>query len=120
MRVIPAGLHRVLDVVTVVAFALAPSVLGLAGLPALLAYGLAVVHLAMTLLTRFPADKAGAVPLGLHAAVELVVGIVLIALPWVLHWQGTPRAFYFVAGAVILLVWALSRYGRETGATAVG
>jgi len=47
MRVIAARLHQVLDFVTVGGFALAPSVLGLAGFAATLAYVLAVVHLAL-------------------------------------------------------------------------
>lgn len=110
MRLIPAALHHVLDFVTIVAFALAPSALGLSGVPAALAYVLAVVHLAMTLLTRFPPRTRRPLPLPLHGAVELVVGIVLLALPWLLGWSGTPRAFYLAAGSVILLVWALSRY----------
>jgi len=57
MRVITAGLHRVLDFVTVAGFAVAPSVLGLAGFAATLGYVLAAVHLALTLLTHFPGDS---------------------------------------------------------------
>src|SRR5579864_8892655 len=50
MRVIGAGLHRMLDFVTVVGFALAPTVLGLVGFAATLSYLLAAVHLVLTLL----------------------------------------------------------------------
>lgn len=110
MRAIPVGLHRVLDFVTVLAFALAPTLLGLSGVPAVLAYVLALVHLAMTLATRFSPQGAGPVALGLHGAVELLVGVVLAVLPWVVAWRGTPRAFYSTAGAVILVVWLCSNY----------
>jgi len=110
MSVISASMHRVLDFVTVVAFAVAPSVLGLTGFPAALAYVLAVVHLGMTILTRFGATSRSPLPLQLHGAVEGVVGIVLLALPWVLGWVGTPRLFFVAAGAVILIVWVLSQY----------
>lgn len=110
MRLIPSALHRVLDFVTVAGFALAPAVLGLSGFAATLAYLLAVVHLAMTLLTRMSSGERRPVPLPIHGVVECVVGITLIAIPPLLQWQGTPRTFYLAAGAVILVVWALSHY----------
>lgn len=107
---IPAALHRILDFVTIVFFALAPVILGLAGLAAALSYSLSVIHLTMTLLTRFsPSDRAP-ISLGIHGAVESVVGIALTALPWLMGWHGAARALYVSAGATILLVWALSRY----------
>lgn len=114
MRVIAAGPHRVLDFVTVAGFALAPSVLGLSGFAATLGYVLAAVHLALTLLTHFPGRAARPVSFALHGAIELVVGVALIALPWLVGWAGTARTFYVVAGAVILAVWALSAYRVET------
>lgn len=89
MRVIAAGLHRVLDFVTVAGFALAPSVPGLAGLAAALAYVLAAVHLALTLLTHFPGSAARPVPFLLHGAIEAVVGIALLVLPRLVGWSGT-------------------------------
>src|SRR5438477_53965 len=102
MRVITAGLHRVLDFVTVAGFAVAPSVLGLAGFPATLGYVLAAVHLTLTLLTRFSGSAARPVSLALHGAIELAVGVALIVLPWLVGWGGTARVFYVVAGAVLL------------------
>src|SRR5512143_776189 len=110
MRSIPAALHKVLDFVTVAAFLLAPTVLRLTGFAATLAYVLAAVHLSMTLLTRFAPAGRHPVPLGLHGVVESIVGIALLALPWLLKWSGTPRVFYTAAGIVILAVWALSQY----------
>ncbi|MGH7733539.1 MAG: hypothetical protein ACREOE_07550, partial [Gemmatimonadales bacterium] len=91
MRVIAAGLHRVLDFVTIAGFALAPLLLGLTGFAAALAYVLAAVHLGLTLFTDFPGGRAHLIPLGVHGAVECIVGIVLLALPWLLNWQGAAR-----------------------------
>jgi hypothetical protein len=118
MRVIAAGLHRMLDFVTVLGFALAPVVLGLTGLAATLAYILAAVHLALTLLTHFPGRAARPVSLVLHGAIEGVVGIALLLLPWLVGWNGSARAFYEAAGVVILLVWALSAYRAPPPAAA--
>lgn len=117
MRVIPASLHQVLDFVTIAVFAFAPTVLGLADVAAILAYLLAFVHLAMTLLTRFTPMGRRPLSLALHGAVESIVGVALIALPWLLGWDGTARTFYVIVGAVILAVWALSHY-RVTGSRA--
>ncbi|MEO6565700.1 MAG: hypothetical protein ABIO63_06660 [Casimicrobiaceae bacterium] len=102
-----------LDFVTVVGFAAAPTLLGLQGLPATLAYGLAFVHLTLTLLTRFPPAQRGMVPLRAHGLIELLVGIALVVLPFVLGWTGVARTFYVAAGVVILAVWALSEYNEH-------
>lgn len=110
MPVIDARAHRVLDFLTVLGFAIAPSVIGLAGLPAIVAYVLAGVHLTLTLLTQFTPTSGAPVPLRVHAAIELVVGPVLVALPFVLNWDGSARMFYIVFGAVIIAVRALSAY----------
>jgi hypothetical protein len=119
MRVIAASLHRMLDFVTVAGFALAPSVLVLTGVGATVAYVLAAVHLALTLLTHFPGSAARPVSLLVHGAIEGVVGIALVLLPWLLGWSGTTRMFYMVAGVVILAVWVLSAYRTTTPPSAV-
>lgn len=110
MRISGSGLHRTLDFVTVVGFAVAPLTLGLAGLAATLSYTLALIHLILTLFTAFPASPARPVPFAVHGVIEGVVGVALIVLPWLAAWTGTPRTFYIAAGVVILLVWATSKY----------
>lgn len=102
--------HRQLDFVTVVAFAVAPFVLSLSGPAAWLAWALAAVHLLMTLATAFPGGPARPVPLPLHGGVELVVGIALLILPLAVGWSGAARWFYMGAGAVILVVRLASTY----------
>lgn len=53
MKIISPQVHGYLDYFTVVVFLLAPTLMGLTGIPALLAYALAGIHLAMTLVTYF-------------------------------------------------------------------
>lgn len=115
MRVIPPKVHRVLDFLTAISFALAPTVLHLSGSAATLAYLLAATHLIVTLLTAFAEEAPGAVPLVAHGYVELGVGLLLATLPPLVGWQGAARVFYLVAGTVILVVWMLSRYEPEGG-----
>jgi len=110
MNILSPRIHRFLDVATVLLFALAPTLFSLAGTAAVLSYGLAVVHLGVTLATEFPGGPARPLPLPAHGVLEVVVGVGLVALPWVLGWTGAARTFYIAVGAIIMLVWALSRY----------
>ncbi len=115
MKIISDKIHGTLDYITVAVFALAPSVLGLTGTVALISYALAVIHLAMTVLTDMPLGIVKIIPLKLHALVELVVGPVLVvgALALPMLFSGG-QAFFVVAGVAILAVWLLSSYGPAT------
>ena len=117
MKVISDTTHGILDYLTVAIFALAPSILGLTGFAALVSYALAVIHLAMTLLTNMPLGVIKIIPMRLHALVEVIVGPILVVaalvLPTIL---GDRREFFLVMGLVILAVWLLSSYGRPAAA----
>lgn len=116
MNILNARLHGVVDLVTVAVFLLAPFLFGLGGYVAAVAWGLAAVHLLMTLLTRFPLGIVKVIPFPIHGVVELLVGIVLVlAMPRLLRAGiGSPaRTFFTDAGATILVVWVLTRY-RES------
>ena len=113
MTILSPQAHRVLDFLTVVAFALAPTLVHLNGSAAVLAYVLAGVHLTVTLATEFPEGRRKPLPFRGHGVLEAVVGITLIVLPFITHWPGSVRTFYVAAGAVILGVWALTRYEAQ-------
>jgi hypothetical protein len=117
MRFIDARIHGVLDIVVVLVLLLAPTIFGLGGSPAAIAYALAVVHLVMTLLTRFPMGIRKVIPFFAHGVVELIVGVVLVVLPTIEGYgPGSPaRRFYTLIGAAILVVWALTAYRASAG-----
>lgn len=102
--------------VAVIVFLAAPILLGLSGTPAFLSYALAVIHLIVTLSTKFPDTGHKLLSLRAHGVIELVVGVVLIALPWVLGWTDNARNYYVTVGVILLIVWAGSNYGRQYGA----
>jgi hypothetical protein len=115
MRILDARVHGVLDLIAVFAFLLGPLLFGLGGSPAAIAYTLAIVHLVMTLLTRFPMGRWKVIPFPVHGIVELIVGVALLILPsFAGYAPGSPaRKFYLGMGAVILIVWALTAYGAQ-------
>lgn len=112
MRILDARIHGVIDLVVVVVFLLAPTFVGLGGSPAAIAYALAVVHLILTLLTRFPMGARKVIPFFVHGLIELFVGVFLVILPTIAGYSpGSPaRRFYTVIGAAILVVWVLTDY----------
>ncbi len=116
MKRLPASVHRSLDMLAVICFLGAPILLGLTGTAALVSYALAAIHVLVTLSTKFP--DTGHKPLSLrnHGVIELVVGVALIALPWLAGWDGVARTYYVTAGVIILIVCATSNYGRQYGA----
>lgn len=104
--------HGVLDYVVVAAFALSPTLLSLSSTATFIAYGLAAAHLVLTLLTRFRRRAGEVLSARLHAMIEFVVAAALIAVPWLLYgaFGDRDRVFFTVAGALILVFWALTRY----------
>lgn len=112
MKIISPTQHGYLDYVTVVLFVVAPTLIGLTGMAGILAYALAGIHLAMTLVTDFPLGAAKLLPFTVHGWVERVVGPVLILLPFILGFDALARVFYIVIGIVIILVGLFTDYQR--------
>ncbi len=53
------------------------------------------------------------IPFRIHGMIELVVGLVLALLRFVLGWGGVERTFYVAVGVVMLIVWAPSDYNTH-------
>jgi hypothetical protein len=112
MKILNAKIHGYLDYLVVLVFLAAPSLFHFSQIPSVIAYALAGVHLALTLLTDFPMGVLKIVPLKWHGIIELIVGPVLVALPFVLGFGPEPSAqyFYIAVGLVIFIVWVLTDY----------
>ena len=108
------AIHGVLDYGVVLIFAVAPSLLGIAGPSAALCYGLAAVHLLITILSDMPFGVKKLIPMQLHGHVELVVGLALVICPWVFpNLLASGQLFFTLVGALIFFVWASSNYGDK-------
>lgn len=110
MRVLAPIAHGSLDYVLVAIFLLAPSVVDFGGPAALLAYALGLVHLAVTLATAFPLGLFRVIPMAVHGAIEVVVALLLVVLPWRSGDALPFRAgiFFTAAGLVIFALWLVS------------
>jgi uncharacterized membrane protein YhaH (DUF805 family) len=107
-------MHGILDYGVVVIFLLAPALLSITGPSALLCYGLAVIHLLLTLLTDMPLGWKKVIPLQLHGTLELLVGLALVIVPWILSdLLQSGQLFFTLMGAIIFVVWVSSNYGDK-------
>lgn len=114
MKIISPTNHGYLDFVTVAIFLLAPTLFGLSGLSAMLAYGLAVIHLAVTLATDFPFGVIKIIPFTLHGWIERIVGPLLVVIPFILGFEAAAFNFYIFIGIIIILVGVLTDYEGTT------
>ncbi len=112
MKILSPIIHGYLDFLTVIIFAVAPTVFGFDGLPAYISYALAAVHLLLTLVTNFPKGVIQLVPFSVHGAIEIVVAFTLIILPFILGFMPTARNFFVGIGVVIFVVWLISNYKK--------
>ncbi len=113
MKFISAKVHGYLDYVVVLLFLAAPALLYFTRVPSVIAYTLAGVHLLLTLLTDFPLGPIKVIALKWHGVIELIVGPVLIVIPFIFGFASEASAgcFYTVTGIVILVVWGFTDYG---------
>lgn len=109
---IGAATHGILDYASVVLLGAAPALVGFAGKQATICYALAVVHLFLTLLTRFPLGAVKVVGFPIHGAIELLVSVLLIVLPWIANFsRGVLSTRFFVAfGLLLFVIWLLTDY----------
>ena len=110
MGILPPTVHRLLDYVAGVIFALAPTLFDMHGNTRMLAYALAIIHLLVTLATQFPGSPRRPLPYSGHGIIELLVGLGLICVPLIRHWTFGAGKFYPAMGVVILVIWAITRY----------
>lgn len=80
------------------------------GAAGFLAYALAIIHLAMTLVTDFPLGAAKIIPFKIHGLIERVVGPALLLVPFLFGLTGAAFVFYLLMGIVIIIVGLLTDY----------
>jgi len=119
MRSIGPWMHGVIDYGSVIILAVAPRVTGFSGKQAWICYALAVVHFFLTILTRYPLGWVKVVGFPIHGAIELLVSVLLIIMPWLGGFsRGVLSTHFFVYfGLLLLVIWFLTDYRGLRGRT---
>lgn len=97
-------LHGVIDYLAVPLLLAAGPLLGLKGLPAETTSTLAGIVLVVAAFTAYPLGLVKMIPMKAHLVIDAVLGIGLIASPYVLHFSGDTRACYFFVGFGVLVL----------------
>jgi hypothetical protein len=116
-RSIGAVSHGILDYAFAILLAIAPSMVGFAGRQGRWCYVFAAILFVMGVLTQTKILR-----LALHGAVELVLAIVLVVLPWVAGFERgvLSRNFYVAIGLLLIVLWALTDWRGRRGAPSAG
>jgi hypothetical protein len=120
MKFISPKIHGLIDYLVVVFLLVSPTLFGFNGLVATFTYALAAVHLLLTVLTDYPLGVVKVIPVSLHAAIELLVGVALIVLAYTLFGNNAEgsKLYYVIFGTIVLLTWAVTDYKGVSRASA--
>lgn len=115
MKLITPRTHGYLDYLTAFVFLAAPKILGFEGLPALLSWILAGVHLLLTLATDFPLGLRPWLPFWIHGWIERIVGPALVIVAYLSNFSagGPASGFYLFMGLTIIAAGWLTDYAGE-------
>ncbi|MEP6677236.1 MAG: hypothetical protein ABJA78_18895 [Ferruginibacter sp.] len=104
--------HGVIDYLVVVFLLLSPILFGFKGITATFTYVLAVIHLLLTITTKFELGLIKIIPFKIHGMIELIVSIALIGIAFYLgNLEGAlSRNFYLSFGIAVFIVWLITDY----------
>lgn len=120
-RFVTKEIHAYLDYPVALALFALPLLLGLGASNPLALYISPVVGIAAFLLTVFTDHHLGVfrvLPYRLHLAVDAAVGVLFLVLPFALGFGGLDAAYYWLNGAAVVTVIALSKPETQTTAEA--
>ena len=111
-RLIGAWSHAILDYLMVIILIFGPGVAGFAGRQATMSYVLAAILLVLALLTRFPLGLLRVIRFAVHGALELVIAILILILPWLANFaKGIhSRNFFVLIGLLMLAFWFMTDF----------
>ncbi len=122
LRVITRKIHAYLDYPVALALMVLPFVLQLGSSnPAALWLSVATgfAALILTVLTDHELGVFRVLPYSFHVAVDALVGVVFVITPFALGFAGIDAWFYWINGAAVLSVIAMSSPEREEAAPAI-
>lgn len=117
MRILSATTHGIIDYIFVILLALSPSLFHMDGDLATFTYGLACIHLLLTILTDFKPGLVKLIPFRVHGLIEVVVALALAGVAFYFYKQGSTLGFYYYMAltVTILLVFGLTDFKGNAG-----
>ena len=118
-RFVTKEIHACLDYPVAIALIALPFLIGLGASNALALLISPVVGIAALVLTIFTDHHLGVfrvLPYRFHLSVDLAVGVLFLALPFVLGFTGVDAVYYWANGAAVVAVIGLSKPERAVQA----
>lgn len=116
MRFVTKTIHAYLDYPVAIALIAMPFILGLGAshpLALVISPIVGVAAFALTVLTDHHLGIIRVLPYTFHLAVDFIVGILFLALPFVFGFTGLDAAYYWLNGAAVVAVITLSKPERD-------
>ncbi len=97
-----------------------PGVAGFAGRQTTTAYVLAATLFVLAILTRYPLGIVRVIRFPVHGALELVIALVILILPWLADFaRGIhSRNFFVLIGLLMLIFWFMTDFRGLRGQAA--
>ena len=115
---LPAVVHGVIEYAAGVLFIVAPFLFSFEDNSATAAsVVVGLMLLAFTATSRLPTGLVRGIPSGVHATVDVVAAVVLVALPFILGFteEGAPTTLFIGLGVAHLLITIATRFPPRTG-----
>jgi hypothetical protein len=110
---IPAFVHGVIEYLAAAVFIVAPFVLNFdSGTAKAVSIVVGLVILVVTASSDLPTGLAKAIPVPIHATLDFIIGIVLVAAPFLFRFtsDGKATAFFIALGVFHILVTIATRF----------
>ncbi len=112
MQIIPTRIHGIIDYLTAALLVATPLLLGLEGAARWVLIGAGLAALAYSLLTDYELGLLPVLSMPAHLAVDMALGLFLIASPWIFGFAGTILWPHLMFGAASLVIPTLTRRHR--------
>lgn len=105
-------IHGAIDYLVVVFLFLSPTLFGLPEVTTLFTYALGVIHLILTVTTKFEFGLVKLIPFKIHGIIELIVSLALVGVAFYLgSLEGDlARNFYLGFAVAVFATWLLTDY----------
>jgi hypothetical protein len=105
-------IHGAIDYGVVLFLFLSPTLFDLPEITSIFTYALGLIHLILTMTTKFELGVFNLIPFRIHGIIELIVSLALIAVAFFLgNIEGNlSRNFYLAFAIVVFLTWLITDY----------